>query len=451
MRGAREKTPTSLASNITITYLISFAVVLFAFGMFVLMCFRLIFTNIAESDIEGAMDFIADFRVSDAEKARDIAADKPIVITLYDSAKQEIFTVKSNANYLTVPFKDKLDKFYDVYLHGQNYRTYITKLTLEEDYYYLQVSRNLNTENNLFSILIIILIFGVILSLVVNSIIGYRVAHILLRPITQMTRTVKEISASNLSSRLDTKKARSELLELSVAINDMIYRLEMAYKNQKRFVSDASHELRTPLAIVKGYADMLSRWGKNDPEILSEAIDAIKSQTSAMNMLVEKLLFLTRADSNGVVVRHKHFRLDLLSTEILANLKIVNDNYEYRNLVPEGFVIYADEELIRQLFLILLDNAIKYTPSKGSITISAEKNEKSVRITISDTGIGMTKEHAEKVFERFYRVDPSRTKSMGGFGLGLSIAKEIVSVHGGEITMYSEIQKGTQVIVVLPG
>jgi len=300
---------------------------------------------------------------------------------------------------------------------------------------------------NIFAVLSLVNIFIIIVSLVVGS----RVSRKMLLPIKHMTDTVKKISVQNLDKRLDVGGSHDELKDLAQTFNEMIDRIQSSYERQNRFVSDASHELRTPVAVIQGYADLLDRWGKEHRDVMDESVGAIKGETDNMKELIEKLLFLARADKNQLILKKQQFVLDGLLEEIASESRLLDTGHAVScRIQTEGTLLFADRSYIKQALRVFVDNSIKYTPAGGKIEISALQTKKQVAITVTDTGMGIPREDIPLVFDRFYRSDKSRNKESGGHGLGLSIAKWIIDSHNGKIEVESTVGKGTKVSVLLP-
>lgn len=228
--------------------------------------------------------------------------------------------------------------------------------------------------------------------------------------------------------------------------------LKAAYEKQRQFAADASHELRTPLAVVMASADLL----QNDPSIqspfLKQVIEDVRDEVKKMTKLVSDLLVVARSDNKALKIKPSKFDFGAVVAQTARLMQPLADQKGVA-LNAEGLpkvIIQADEQKIRQLVLILVDNAVKYTPSGGHVTVEFHKAEKGkVCLAVSDTGIGISKEDQEKVFDRFYRVDKARSREMGGNGLGLAIAQEIVNLHQGTIRIDSELGKGTTFLVTL--
>lgn len=228
--------------------------------------------------------------------------------------------------------------------------------------------------------------------------------------------------------------------------------LRAAYEKQRQFAADASHELRTPLAVVMASADLL----ESDPSIkspfLKQVIADVRDEVKKMTKLVSDLLIVARSDNKALKLKPTKFDLGAVVAQTARLMQPLAEQKKI-TLVAEEMpknMIYADEQKIRQLILILVDNAVKYTPEGGCVTVHFCKAEKGkVAFAVADTGIGIAKEDQDKVFDRFYRVDKARSREMGGNGLGLAIAQEIVNMHRGNISLSSELGKGTTFVVTL--
>lgn len=286
-----------------------------------------------------------------------------------------------------------------------------------------------------------------ILGMIIVIYLSIKTSNSVISPIKEMTTEVKEISVNNLSKRVDTELAKDELKDLADTFNRMMDEIESSYDKQNQFVSDASHELRTPIAVIQGYANLLDRWGKDDEKVLLESIEAIKSESESMKLLIERLLFLARSDKGNLEMQKETFRIDDLiseiakETEMLTNDRIIISRIEYSGN------IYGNRKFIKQGLRIFIENAIKYSEANGTIEIALKETAKSIRVIIADDGIGISKEDLPKIFDRFYRADKSRTKERGGTGLGLSIAKWIFSNHNAALNAESTLGQGTKIII----
>ena len=275
--------------------------------------------------------------------------------------------------------------------------------------------------------------------------------HMSKRELEDLAGALEKIDAGHLDSRIDLPATQKELRALAQAINELMDRVNQAYSAQMRFVSDASHELRTPIAVIQGYAALLDRWGKSDPEALQESIDAIRAEAASMERLVEQLLFLARGDNDSQPVKRERLDLTALAGEVLREEEMIHPE---RTFLPrwgeEPVAVWADPGLMKQVLRILLDNALKYSPSEGKLYLRVTRSQDHARLTVQDEGMGIPPDSIPHIFERFYRTDRSRDRKTGGTGLGLSIAKWIVERHGGWFEVVSRTDVGTRITVVLP-
>ena len=271
-----------------------------------------------------------------------------------------------------------------------------------------------------------------------------------LAPIRDITELASTLSASNLSNRINIAGTKNELKDLAMVINSMLDRIERSYNSQKQFVSDASHELRTPIAVLQGYINMLKRWGKSDPEVLDEGINAIAQETQSMKELVESLLFLARHDKKTLMMEMEAFdALDVL-TELHREAAMVTPEDTFMLSPASSCPMEGDRSMVKQVLRILCDNAVKYT-SKGSvIQLGIEHTDNWITFFVSDNGPGISQDDLPKIFERFYRADTARQSENSGHGLGLSIARIIVIAHGGKLRVRSKPGVGSTFYVDLP-
>ncbi len=271
-----------------------------------------------------------------------------------------------------------------------------------------------------------------------------------LAPIRDITELAATLSANNLSNRINIAGTKNELKDLASVINTMLDRIERSYNSQKQFVSDASHELRTPIAVIQGYVNMLKRWGKDDKTVLDESLNAIAQETDSMKDLVESLLFLARHDKKTLMMEVEEFDPCDVMTELHKEAAMVTPEDEFRFTPTDHCTIQADRGMVKQVMRILLDNAVKYTPKGGIITMGVTKTDEGCMLTMQDNGPGIPGEELPKIFDRFYRSDKAREAENGGHGLGLSIARIIVIAHGGKIRVRSKVGEGTVFYVLLP-
>ena len=318
--------------------------------------------------------------------------------------------------------------------------------------YQVHFFRTIMTEKDFFSSLQRLIFYTVAIGFVLALLAGHFISRRILKPIREFTWTARSIEVERLGRRLDVPRARDELSELARTFNRMLDRLQEGFSQQQRFVSDASHELRTPLTVILGYSDMLSRWGREDKNILDEGITAIRSEAENMQQLIEKLLFLARADQKRQAVNKEAVDLSELLADTIEKMHTVTTSHEVTLGRNDPATVSADPVLLRQLLRIFLENSVKYTPPGGHIhAYSIRSNDgSSVTVTLTDDGIGIAPEHQARIFDRFYRVDSSRTKETGGSGLGLSIARWIAERHDIKLVLKSAVDEGTTITLNIP-
>jgi heavy metal sensor kinase len=281
---------------------------------------------------------------------------------------------------------------------------------------------------------------------------GYLLARKALKPIERLRRSTEAITAARLDRRLPVENAGDELGRMAQTINAMIARLEQSFAEVRRFTADASHELRTPLTAIRTEAEVaLARPLSEDDA--RQLVGSILEECGRLTRLTEQLLALAREDAGAARAAPEPVDLAALLRDVADVMRPLAEARGLR-LVDEtdGEVRAAgDPARLRQVFFNALDNAIKYTPAGGSVTVRTDRRGAEAVVTVADTGEGIAPEHLPRVFDRFYRVDKARSREQGGTGLGLSIAKGIVESHGGRIELDSSPGRGTTCTVTLPG
>jgi len=290
------------------------------------------------------------------------------------------------------------------------------------------------------------------LFLLISWVGGYALARKVLKPVNTIARTARQITSTRLDQRLDRSKSGDEFDMLAETLNEMIGRLEESFALLRQFATDAAHELRTPLTIMKGEAEIALRSNTDDPEAYRNALDSNIRECDRMIGIITNLLLLSQADTGDVPLDHHPLRLDQLLADIAENFEILASEKGTALEVPSfpEIVVVGDRSRLHELFANLLDNAVKYTPPGGTVGLSCEVGPQEVRVAVTDSGIGIPEDQQQKIFERFYRVDRSRSRETGGYGLGLSIARWVASVHGGRIELHSAPGAGSTFTVVLP-
>jgi heavy metal sensor kinase len=281
---------------------------------------------------------------------------------------------------------------------------------------------------------------------------GYWMSRRALAPVDQITQTARNISVQNLSSRLVVPKTRDELQRLSETLNSMLERLEAAFKKITQFTADASHELRTPVALMRTRAELSLRKPRSAEEY-RDALAEVHSELEKTSSLVEKLMVLARADYGAETLQLATTDLAEVVREACGQGAALAESkqIEFHNQIPQQPVwIEADPHALGRLFLILIDNAVKYTPPGGRVEVAVAGENGSALGVVRDTGIGIAEEDLPHIFERFYRADKARSRESGGVGLGLSIGRWIAEAHAGTIEVQSSLGHGSVFQVRLP-
>jgi heavy metal sensor kinase len=288
------------------------------------------------------------------------------------------------------------------------------------------------------------------LSLAIAGIPAYQLAKKSLEPVQQMALRAEQITAAELDRRLPTPNPNDELGHLALVINALLDRLQQSFDQLRRFTSDASHELRTPLAAIRSVGEVGLQKGTSVSEY-RETIGSMLEEVNRLTQLVDSLLTMSRADAAQVHLRISVFDIGRVLAEIIAVVEVLAGEKHQNVILHAGppLDVKGDPLLIRQAVLNVLHNAIKYSPEGSVIEVRVSRDDKRVLITVTDNGPGIPFEHRAKVFDRFYRVDPARTRQTGGAGLGLSIARWAARAQGGDITILDS-ELGAAFLISVP-
>jgi len=293
--------------------------------------------------------------------------------------------------------------------------------------------------------------FGLPAALLAAGLGGFLLARKSLAPVVAMSNQAEHISVRNLHERLRVRNDDDELGHLANVFNELLSRLDRSFESMRAFMADASHELRTPLSIIRGEADVALSQTRDSAEYQA-ALAIIQDEAKRLSRLVDDMLELARADAGQRPLRITAFYLNDLvdeccrAAQVLATQKGLSLKME----PAPDIAFQGDEDILRRMLLNLLDNAIKYTPAGGSVIVSLKQESGAVKISVSDTGIGIPAEVAPQIFERFYRISKARSRADGGSGLGLSITKWAAEAHKGSISVTSRVAQGSTFTVILP-
>ncbi len=339
-------------------------------------------------------------------------------------------------------------------LSGKNLttRVYRKPLVLDGKPFKLLITRSLREQAVFLASLRNIIFAAIPIALLFAGLGGYFLARQSLAPVVAMSEQAACIGSSNLNERLNVRNERDELGSLAKVFNDLLSRLENSFQQQKQFMSDASHELRTPLAIVRGESEVAISKETRSAEEYRESLGIVHDESLRLTKIVEDLFTLARADSGQLKPQFAEVYLDEILADCIRHMRVPAEKKKVSlNLISNGELPFrGDENLLHRLFINLLDNAIKYNRSGGSVTVECEN----YRITFSDTGNGIPPEVHARIFERFFRVDSARSRversETAGAGLGLSIAQWVAEVHHGILILQRSDLDGSVFRIELP-
>jgi signal transduction histidine kinase len=358
--------------------------------------------------------------------------------------EQEAARAPTNGNGVKVPK--------DVFINGSQWRIITQSFERSGVRIIIQAAMPLDMVNRATQGLLGMLAISLFVALVASIALGWVLSNRAMKPINTITEAAAQIALTeDLSTRLSWNGPMDELGRLTSVFNHMMNRLEHLFSVQKRFVADVSHELRTPLTAIRGHLELIRRYGM-DPE----SLEACESEVERMSRLVTDLLLLAKADYGGLTLNLEPLDLDTIVSEVFREARVLAKDRDLKVTVHdfEPVRVNGDADRLKQLMLNLISNALKFTPDGGEIALNLRKNPRTAVIEVQDTGIGISKEDMERVFDRFFQTDSSRVRGVAGrgegVGLGLSIAKWIAEAHGGQITVASEIGVGTTFSVVIP-
>lgn len=453
IRKKKEELLNNFRLSIVFKISLSYMRLLLTHGIIFMLGFAILYIYTEKNDNdELAKKLISNVKVESTLELNNIYADQGITLSIKEKGSYRV--LYSDIAYQAVSERDfyhgihydrksksntlVINQTKDITIEGQEYEILFQ---YDMTYHYI----------NMFSILWkLTLIYLVLVIIIIRK--GQESDVKLFEPLRIMSATANRLTAHNLhSERLSIEGTKNELKDLANVINSMLDRIETSYEIQKQFVSDASHELRTPIAVIQGYSNLLNRWGKTNPEVMEESIEAIQNEAKSMQDLVEKLLFLSRHDKKTLKLDKKKFNIKPLVEDMVKETRLVAENRIIENPILEDVIVYGDKQSLKQAIRIFIENAVKYTKDGDTITITCQKEDDGdCIITIKDTGIGMTRTDIDHIFDRFYRSDNVKNHNISGHGLGLSLAKLIILAHTGKIKVRSQFTKGTSFIVTLP-
>ncbi len=452
-----------IGNKITLMYATVFSILLILSTIFIMLNVWYIYHGVSKKELYETIDNVEDYIKGGGEINKEAIAkinpNRFIEIRVIDLSNHNRFETMFNPHMYPPPINEyntsndkNFDKDIDVIsIKKKYYMTDEKKIEYNGKRYLIQVFRPNEYERRfIYSYSVIFLIVNV-MGIIIAFGIGKFISRKLLMPIKEINETAERISIHDLSQRINVPAADDEIRTLALTFNDMISRLEVSFEKQKRFISDASHELRTPISVIQGYANLIDRWGKSDPEVLQEAIDSIKDETKHISALIKKLLFLAKEEKNLKYAQKKVICLNDIINEIQKEKNVLEIEKNIETKMDEDLFIMGDSYLIKEMLWIFIENAVKYSDKKnGNILISAFLENEKIVLSVKDNGIGIADDEQGNIWKRFYRASNAKgiydNKSTG---LGLSIVKKIAELHGGVITVESQVGIGSIFTLIL--
>jgi heavy metal sensor kinase len=451
--------PRSIGARLTLWYAGAFAAALLVLGVAMwLAVHQSLYHAIDEalSDrVEGIQTFIEDHKTRlDVDEVKEEFRAHGELFRVIDASGAPVHVSDSLAT-VTMPTIDAAaaePRFENLTAQGVPRRFLTQNVAVDGKTYVIQVAAPLAQLQQGLREALWLLAPVLVLMLLVASAGGYFMSRRALAPVDRITQMARSITAENLSQRLAVPSTGDELERLSATLNDMIGRLEAAFKRISRFTADASHELRTPLAVMRTTAEVALRHPGDGGEHRA-ALEAVVGELERTSQLVENLLLIAKADAGGSALARRPVDVVAAAEEARAQMSVLAraKGVALGTRLPEGpILVTGDRDALRRLFLILLDNAIKYTPPGGAAEVAVSVQDARAIGVVTDSGIGISADDLPHVFDRFYRVDRARSRELGGTGLGLAIARWIAESHGGAIAAASELDRGSRFEVRLP-
>ncbi len=441
----------SIKFKLTFVYTVLFIVAMLILDIGIFLSARIYLYNKADENLQMAEKMVGELlRVGDTtDRYSGLYANDNIYMRVYDDENNHIYS--SQGFIYSLEFNPNDLEFKQISTENHDLRTQTFRIPSKDgNVYFLQIVKDMYSENDFLHLITLVMGGMCFLGMGTSAFMGYVFSKRMMQPIVDLTKAAENISSKNLEERIEISGSGDEIQRLAITFNNMIDRLQEAFNKQTQFVSYASHELRTPLAVIHGYINLLDRWGKQDEKTLQESINAIKTEADNMEKLTERLLFLARVDRGVNVLKKRECFLDKLILHSIEEARLIDEKHVYILGGRSEVVVEVDAGMITQLLRIFLDNARKFTPEGGYISVSCWETEDGAKMMVRDTGIGIPEESIHSIFDRFYTVDQSRERSYSGSGLGLAIAEMIVNLHGGKIEVRSEVGVGSEFIVWFP-
>ncbi|MBM7584143.1 signal transduction histidine kinase [Bacillus pakistanensis] len=380
--------------------------------------------------------------------------EKDQTIRVLDRTGKEVLVLSSDhVPRYYVPFNPVKDKVVAL-LETNDKQIYVgrSRITSEQFTGYVELIQPLTRYEHVMSNLFWMMTFSGVGALILSALFGYLLAKNFVKPLNKLSGTMRTIQKEGFQEKMEPIHSHDEISELSTIFNELMEKLEKSFNQQQQFVEDASHELRTPVQILEGHLSLLNRWGKKDPKVLEESLHASLQELQRVKKLVEELLDLTRTEREITDFSNEYSIVDETVEKIVKDFKFLHQNEHFKIIQmtshPTKAIIQTRH--LEQVLTILLDNAVKYSEKNSTTSIKIEEVDGFAKVSVKDQGFGIPIDDIPKVFNRFYRVDKARSREEGGNGLGLAIAKKIVEIYGGEISVQQNNGKGSTFQFLIP-
>ena len=446
----------SIRFRLTVWYLLVIAVLLACFGAaaYIMLSYQL-HRNLDESLRSKAVEIEGDLKIDAGQVS--IAGQPTDLVMVYDSNGAQLRRLGPSVTFAGVnrlvasALLGQSSFATGNTPEGQTLRLFASPFTVLPDTRVAVVVGRPETEietvlGNVKSILWLSAVVAICLAAVGGSVLANRALY----PVFTMTGAAENIGETSLSHRMQIH-GEDELGRLGSTLNRMIDRLETAFNRQRQFAADASHELRTPLSVIQAESS-LALGKERSAEEYRKSLEVVSQEVDYMTTMLGNLLSMARSEAGKDPLKFEKVNLMDLMTEVSANAELLarEKGLQFNRGSFDNVVVEGDRVRLKQMFLNILENAVRYTPAGGSVSVSLASKDRFAVVSIADTGIGIPEEQLPLIFERFYRVDKARSRAQGGAGLGLAIAKHIVDNHGGRIDVESRVRKGSTFKVLLP-
>jgi heavy metal sensor kinase len=446
----------SIKFRLTVWYLVAILLLLAVFGT---VAYIMLSKNLYRNLDEGLRARVAELENSIAVENNQISFEEKFndLVLIYDADGALLQRLGPNVRFANIEEVVQQALFGQTgYLtaattEGQEVRLYAAPFNLDSRTRIAVIVGRLTREiQDVLSIFKVVIIYSALGVLILAGVGGIFLADRTLKPVDHMTDIAREIGEGDLSRRIDIQ-SEDEMGRLAATLNWMIARLEEAFQKQRQFAADASHELRTPLAIIQAESSLALDRRRTQAEY-KRSLELVSSEVIYMSEIIGKLLLLAREEAGTEPTNFQEVNVKDLISELSSDLEtLAQEKGVAFSVGPlDDLIVRGDRFKLRQLFLNILDNAIRYTPSGGTVSSSLVRKNGNALVSVSDTGMGIPAEDLPFIFDRFYRVDKARSRADGGLGLGLAIASSIARLHGGQIEVESQVGKGSTFYISLP-